>query len=271
MGKIMVEQIPMPQMGDRNRTIRVVLPGDYDQNLLKRYPVLYMHDGQNMVDPSPLSGYSWNVATVLTALENSGKIDGMIIVGIDTDDVNRLPEYTQAIDRRAEKRVRKICQGNLFMPAALPYTKFIVDTLKPYVDQHYRSLPDREHTGTFGSSCGGNVSILLGTLYNDVFGIVGAFSPAYWLVKEDLFSRLEAKDFLPETRVYHDMGLREVWHARWTYVRDAKKFHHLIEKKGLDEAHLKQVIDKDGRHTELFWQSRLPGFLTFAFGKTPQE
>jgi predicted alpha/beta superfamily hydrolase len=267
MGKIIIEQIPMPQMENLKRKIRVVLPENYDRNLSERYPVLYMHDGQNMTDPSPWSGYSWNVERIVSALENEGRIPGIIVVGIDTDDISRLSEYSQAIDKKAEKRVRKLCHGNLFVPGAFSYSSFIIETLKPFIDQKYRTLSDREHTGTFGSSCGGNISIFLGTLHNDVFGIIGAFSPAYWLVKEDLFQRVEAKHLDPHTWIYHDMGLKEAWHARWTYARDDRQFHGLIVDKGFDDRHLKQVVDKEGRHTELFWQSRLPDFLSFAFGK----
>lgn len=267
MGKIIIEEINMPQQGNRLRKIRICLPEQYARDSAKRFPVLYMHDGQNMVDPSPLSGYSWDVENTLKRLERQGSIDGIIVVGIDTDEVNRISEYTQAIDESAEPSVRKLCNGNLFLPGALPYAKFIIETLKPSIDQRYRTLPDREHTGTFGSSCGGNISIFLGTVYNDIFGVIGAFSPAYWLVRDDLFRRIEAKDFARETKVYHDMGAKEKWNARWTYVRDAHQFHRLLRRKGLDALHLKKVIDGEGRHTELFWQARLPDFLIFAFGK----
>ena len=265
MGKIMIEEMKAPQMGGRNRKIRICLPDGYDSNLLKRYPVLYMHDGQNMVDPSPLSGYSWNIELILKEMQKKHEIEGIIVVGIDTDEINRIPEYTQAIAKKAEKQVKKMGNGNLFLPEAHLYGRFIVDTLKPYIDQNYRTMPERENTGMFGSSCGGNVSLYLGTVYNDIFSIIGAFSPAYWLVEDDLFKRIEAKTFAPDTKIYHDMGTKEAPFAKFTFVRSAMKLQRLLLAKGFEDTRLKMVIDKDGLHTELFWQERFPNFIRFAF------
>jgi predicted alpha/beta superfamily hydrolase len=267
MGKIIIEEMQVAELGNRKRKIRVVLPDRYDKDIARRYPVLYMHDGQNMMDPSPFSGYSWNVEPILKNLEKAGKIDGIIVVGIDTDDANRIPEYSQAIAKKAEKELKKMLHGNLPLPEAHMYGKFIVESLKPYIDKNYRTLPDREHTGTFGSSCGGNVTLYLGTVYNDVFGVLGAFSPAYRIVEDDLFKRIEAKTYLSETRIYHDMGGKEVSFCRFRYVRMAHKFNDLMISKGFDSEHLMMVIDKEGRHSELFWQERLPNFFLFAFPK----
>lgn len=267
MGKMIVEKIAMPQQENRMRTIRVYLPGDYDQCLAKRYPILYMHDGQNMVDPAPFSGYSWDVQNILQRMEAAQETEGIIVVGVDTDDLHRIPEYTQAIDPRAVREVRRHFHGNLFEPAADIYAHFLVDTLKPHIDKKFRTLPDRENTGTFGSSCGGNIAIYLGTERNDVFGVVGAFSPAYWMVKEDLFRRVGAKTFQNPTRIYHDMGLWESGFPLFPYVRDDRIFHRLLLKAGLPSGDVRMILDPTGRHTELFWQSRLPDFLRFAFEK----
>jgi predicted alpha/beta superfamily hydrolase len=267
MGKIIHDEIVCPQLGNRNKKIHICLPQDYEKNLQKKYPVLYMHDGQNMVDPSPLSGYSWNVEPILAKMEKAGKIEEIIVVGIDTEDAFRIQEYTQAVSKRVEKQLEKALKGHPFLPEAHLYGKSIVETIKPYIDSHYRTLADREHTGMFGSSCGGNVSLYLGVIYNDLFGVLGAFSPAYFLVKEDLFPRLQAKTFLPETKIYHDMGAKETRFSYFTDVAMAKKFNKLMIAKGFDSDHLKMVIDKDGLHTELFWQSRLPEFIQFAFPK----
>lgn len=270
MGKLIVETIAMPQRENRLRTIRIYLPGDYDQCLAKRYPVLYMHDGQNMADPAPFSGYSWDVPNIMQRMEAARETDGIIVVGIDTDEANRIPEYTQAIDSRAERGIRRFFHGNLFEPAAEAYAHFLVETLKPHIDGKYRTLKNREHTGTFGSSCGGNISLYLGIEWNDVFGVIGAFSPAYWMVKGDLFHRVEAKTFQNPTKIYHDMGLWESAFPLFSAVGDDRKLHRLLLKAGLPPENVKMVLDPVGRHTELFWQSRLPDFLKFAFGKGPQ-
>lgn len=267
MGKLVIEKIAMPQRENQVRTIRIYLPGEYEQCPAKRYPVLYMHDGQNMVDPAPFSGYSWDVQNILQRMEKTQEIGGIIVVGIDTDDANRIPEYTQAIDPHAKREIRRLVPGPLLEPAADAYCHFLMDTLKPHIDENYRTLPDREHTGTFGSSCGGNIAIFLGIEFNDVFGIVGAFSPAYWIVKDDLFRRIGAKTFQKPTKIYHDMGLWESAFPLFPYLRDDRKFHRLLLNAGLPPTDLKRVMDPTGRHTELFWQSRLPDFLRFAFAK----
>lgn len=270
MGKIIVDEIRVSKLEKDRRTIRICLPENYDRDIQNRYPVLYMHDGQHMVDPSPESGYSWNVEPTLKKMQDDGEIDGIIVVGIDTNDANRIPEYSHAIDKKAEKIVKKMFKGSLFLPSAHLYGKFLVETLKPHIDKNYRTLPDREHTGTFGSSYGGNVSLFLGTVYNDVFGIVGAFSPAYWLLKNDLFKRIEAKIFLPETKIYHDMGSRETVFSRFTRVMQSHQLHRVMKKKGFDKTHLRMVIDPSGQHNELFWQERFPGFVRFAFPKSKE-
>ncbi len=266
MAKLEVLDFVMKELGSRRRKVRVILPKDYHQNLSKRYPVLYMHDGQNLVDPAPFSGYSWNVADSLDQLQNEGLIEGLIVVGIDSEDRYRIPEYTNAIAKNAERAVKKMNKGALFLPEAHLYGKFIVESLKPYIDQNYRTLPDRLNTGVCGSSCGGNVSLYLGAVYNDVFGIIGALSPAYWLVEDDLFQRIKTKEFLHGTKIYHDMGAKEHPLALFTYIRSAKRLASILDKK-FDSNHHLMVIDRVATHTELFWQSRFPQFVKWAYSK----
>jgi len=267
MAKMEVLDFVMKELGDRHRKIRVILPKDYNQNGNKRYPVLYMHDGQNLVDPAAFSGYSWNVSETLDHLQNDGYIDGIIVVGIDSEDRYRIPEYTNAIAKKAEKAVKKLNKGSLFLPEAHLYGKFIVESLKPYIDQNYRTLPDRLNTGLCGSSCGGNVSLYLGTVYNDVFGIIGALSPAYWLVEDDLFQRIKTKEYLEGTKIYHDMGAKEHPFALFNYIRNAKRLAAILDKKQFDDEHHLMVIDRVATHNELFWQSRFPEFIKWAYPK----
>ena len=265
MVKIEVIDFEIKELGGRHRKIRIILPDDYHHNIVKRYPVLYMQDGQNLVDPSAFSGYSWDVQATLSRLQKQGDIDGLIIVGIDSDEQYRIPEYTNSIAKNAQKAVLKLNRGSLFLPEAHLYGKFLVDTLKPYIDRNYRTLSDRLNTGLAGSSCGGNVSLFLGSVHNDVFGIIGAFSPAYWLVSDDLFDRFTAKNFLEGTKIYHDMGGKEHPLPRFTYVHNSRKLKAILEKKGFGEQHHKWVVDWKATHTELFWQSRFPDFIKWAF------
>ena len=267
MEKIEVLDFIIKELGNRNRKIRVILPNDYYQNIHAKYPVIYMHDGQNLVDPSGVSGYSWDVAKSITKLVDQKVIEGVIIVGIDSDDTYRIPEYTNAISKKAEKGIKKFTKGALFLPEAHLYGKFIVEVLKPYIDAHYRTKSDRENTAIAGSSCGGNVSMYLGTVYNEIFGIIGAFSPAYWIVKEDLFDRVANKNYLDNTKIYHDMGGKEnKFLSVFTCVKDAKKFDQILTKKITDSSRRLFILDKKATHTELFWQDRFPHFISWAFG-----
>ena len=268
MEKIEIIEFNIKELGGRHRNVRVILPQDYYQNVKKRYPVIYMHDGQNLVDPAKLSGYSWDVSNAITKLTNSNIIDGMIIVGIDSDDTYRIQEYTNALSKNAVKGIRKYTNQTIFLPEAHLYGKFLVEVLKPYIDQNYRTLPDRLNTAIAGSSCGGNVSLFLGAVYNEIFGIIGAFSPAYWIVKDDLYPRIENKTFLENTKIYHDMGGKEDGlKTPFTYVKAAKKMKKILDEKQLGNQNHLTVIDKKARHTELFWQDRFPGFVSWAFGK----
>jgi len=271
MEQIEVLDFIIKELSNRMRKIRVILPIDYYQNVKKNYPVIYMHDGQNLVDPSKLSGYSWDVAKAISKLVDKKIIKGVIIVGIDSDDVYRIPEYTNAISKKAEKGIKKYTNGNLFLPEAHLYGKFIVEVLKPYIDSNYRTLPDRINTAIAGSSCGGNVSLYLGTVYNEVFGVIGAFSPAYWIVKEDLFDRIKNKNYLKNTKIYHDMGGKESGLlSMFTCVKDAKLMEKILNDKEFNsESHL-FVLDKKATHTELFWQDRFPNFVAWAFGNQTQ-
>jgi len=267
MEKIEILDFKIKELGNRTRKIRVILPNDYYQNVKMNYPVIYMHDGQNLVDPSKLSGYSWDVANSISKLVDKKIIKGAIVIGIDSDEVYRIAEYTNAISKKAEKKIKKYSNGNLILPEAHLYGKFMVEVLKPYIDSNYRTLPDRLNTAIVGSSCGGNVSLYLGTVYNDVFGIIGAFSPAYWIVKEDLFDRIENKTYLENTKIYHDMGGKESGIlSLFTCVRDAKKMQRIINDKNFNSKNHRFVLDKRATHTELFWQDRFPNFVSWAFG-----
>lgn len=268
MDKIEIIEFNIKELGGRHRKVRVILPQDYYQNIKKRYPVIYMHDGQNLVDPAKFSGYSWDVANTVSKLTNDKIIQGMIIVGIDSDEVYRIQEYTNSLSKKAEKGIQKYTNQSLFLPEAHLYGKFLVEVLKPYIDQNYRTLPDRLNTAIAGSSCGGNVSLFLGAVYNEIYGIVGAFSPAYWIVKDDLYPRIKNKSFMDNTKIYIDMGGKEDGlRSIFTCIRAAKKMGKILEEKQLGNHNYLSVIDKNASHNELFWQDRFSGFLSWAFGK----
>ncbi len=163
--KIISTNFYMPQL-DRSRRIWIYLPPDYETSA-KNYPVLYMHDGQNLFDAATAFASEWNVDETLNALAEQGK-DVPFVVGIDNGGVDRIGEYTPWPNTQYGGG-----DGDKYM-------QFIVETLKPYIDQHYRTLPDRDNTGLMGSSLGGLISHYGTIKYQDVFSKAGLFSPSYW-------------------------------------------------------------------------------------------
>lgn len=253
------------ELNHRIKKIRVFLPKDYETTT-KKYPVFYMHDGQNLIDPSPHSGYSWDVVSTLDKLQKEKVTAGIIVVGIDADIEKRMHEYSHAFTEKAKKQIaiwtkkEGIAEGKM-------YADFLVKELKPLIDKTYRTKPERKYTATIGSSCGGNISLYLGVQYDDYFSTIGAFSPAYWFVKDDLFSLYEAKDFNKPMKIYHDMGMKEGSFPRLTFLRDVKRFHRILLGKEFDNQSLSVVIDKDATHTELFWQVRFFDFVKWVYNK----
>ncbi len=268
MSRLILESWNIETLAGRQRTVRILLPEGYDTDSDRRYPVLYMHDGQNLFDPSFWSGYSWDVARSVDRMQAEGKLTGIIVVGIDCGADTRIGEYSPAITPRAMSRLLRRTGGQSIVPEGEAYARFLVESLKPAIDSRFRTLPDREHTGTCGSSCGGNISLYLGLTHGDVFGIIGAFSPAFWIIAKDLFGRLHDSD-LGSLRIYHDMGGHEGSTALESLELTvyAWRLQRILTSVGLGADRLHFVFDRRARHTELFWQDRFPGFLAWAFGK----
>jgi len=162
---IMDEDFYMPQF-DRNRRIWLYLPPNYDSTT-DSYPVLYMHDGQNLFDAATSFAGEWEVDETLNDLYDEGKAVP-IVVGIDNGGGDRIDEYTPWPHPQYGGG-----DGAL-------YAEFIVETLKPYIDENFRTKPEQEFTGVMGSSLGGLISHYIGLKYQGVFSKAGVFSPSYW-------------------------------------------------------------------------------------------
>ena len=242
----------------RNKRIRIILPKDYFLGN-NNYPVLYMHDGQNLVDPSPFSNHSWEVMQTADKLHNITK--GIIIVGVDSDNQCRIMEYSNYLNSSAVKRLKRLKVKEI-QPEGDEYGKFLIEELKPIIDKEYRTLNDRMNTFMAGSSCGGNISIYLGLKHQDIFSCIGAFSPAYYIVKKGLYDFLDQIDYLDDFRIYHDMGTKENGAFSKIYFNEQKFFHNYIIKK-LPEKNILQVIDEGATHSEEHWAIRFEKFLLF--------
>ncbi len=188
---IMDEEFYMPQL-DRTRRIWLYLPPDYAQSE-SYYPVLYMHDGQNLFDQITSFAGEWEVDETLNDLVSEG-FRVPIVVGIDHGEDFRIDELTPWYNAEYGGG-----QGDEYMA-------FIVETLKPYIDANYRTLADRDNTGILGSSLGGLISTYGSLKYQEVFSKSGSFSPAYWINSDSIWDFVAENGMMDETRFYQNIG-----------------------------------------------------------------
>jgi len=249
-GKVFTFEMDMPQLGAAGRRIWVYLPPGYDSSA-RRYPVLYMHDGQNLFDPGSSFCGVWAVDETLDALFRKKKTKGVIVVGIDNGGDERWNEYSPWCGEDGTGQ----CSGD-------KYARFIIDELKPQVDKRLRTLPGREHTGVAGSSLGGIISFYIALKYPRVFSRAGVFSPSFWFARaeaEQLIKRARTQQGL---RIYMDVGTEEGDH-RDDYLRDAGGLSALLTgKKGVEH---RFIIDKGGIHNEKAWAKRFPAAFLWLF------
>lgn len=227
------------------RNVYIYLPKGYSQRGTRRYPVLYMHDAQNLWDPARSTyGETWKVTEALNDLIDKKLIPPLIVVAVDNTN-ERTTEYTH------ERDEERATGGK-----AADYVDYLTFDLKRYIDHVYATKPTRDYTGIMGSSLGGLVSVFAATRYPEVWGLVGALSPAIWWTKYSILDHVRAAP-LPE-RFYTDSGT-----AGGERPEDAKLLEKTYRDRGLKETKL--VIDEGAEHNERFWAQRLPGALRFLY------
>lgn len=179
---------------NRDRTVRVYLPPGYD-SCNKHYPVLYMHDGQNLFDEATSYSGEWRVDKSLNQLAYDQELE-LIVVGIDNGKQHRLNELSAwKHDTYGAGDGQK-------------YLDFIVYELLPHINEHYRTLQGREHTGLMGSSMGGLMTHFAIFRYPEVFGKGGIFSPSFWYAS-DVFDFTRNHHIPHDARLYYLMGSEE--------------------------------------------------------------
>ncbi len=234
---LVLPQVYSPQL-DNRRDIIVYLPRSYFSGR-RHYPVIYLQDAQNLFDAATsFAGVEWQVDETLEVLSAEGL--EAIAVGIPHMSEQRLNEYTPPTNpwwRGTGDR----------------YVGFIVETLKPIIDQAFRTQPDRTHTGLFGSSLGALISLYGFFERPDVFGCCGAMSPSVWVGRGLIHQNIRA----PQTgdRLYLDNGTREN-SARMLYEQ-------LLAHGYRENSEVKYVIEEGGQHMEAAWARRLPDALRF--------
>jgi predicted alpha/beta superfamily hydrolase len=241
-----VDGFASPQLGNE-RKLRILLPASYDGNPGKRYPVLYMHDGQNLFDAKTAAyGTEWNIDEVAGRLAAQGDMREAIVVGIDNTP-ERIAEYTPCCDARA---------GGGKVEA---YGRFLVDTVKPYVDGHYRTLPGKADTAVMGSSLGGVASLYLAQRYPQVFGQAGIVSGSFWWNGGALVGAAPRPSSTP-VRLYLDGG------TAMDGIEGTRAFRKALLRNGWREgADLLYVEDEGGIHNEQSWAGRVHRALRWFF------
>ncbi|MCF7832275.1 MAG: hypothetical protein K9N05_01705 [Candidatus Marinimicrobia bacterium] len=250
-----IEDFTMPQL-ERTRCLRVYLPPGYG-NSLKRYPVMYMHDGQNLFSDATAYSGEWGIDETLEKMIKKKEIPKMIVVGIDNHSRYRLNEYTpfpfeyhgQEIDAEAQL-----------------YGRFLVETLKPYIDKHYRTKKGRKFTAVSGSSMGGLVSVYLALEYQEIFSKVGALSSAFGVCRDDLIGFIAQHPKEYPIRFWLDAGTEEGENMKietnQIQIRNA-----LIAAGWEDSSEVIFKIYEGAEHHESYWRQRFGDVLEFLWDK----
>lgn len=230
----------MPQL-QTTRRIWIYLPEGY-QSGNNRYPVMYMHDGQNIFDEFTAGFGEWGVDECLDTLIRNGKLP-CIVVGIDNSP-RRINEYNPYAFKQFGKGL-----GD-------KYVEFLVKNLKPFVDKKYRTKPGKNNTIIAGSSMGGLISYYAMLQYPNVFGKAGIFSPAFWTAKEiNRLTALRSKEL--DGRLFFYMGKLE----GNEYVKDMNKIVEQLQK--YPGINIYTIIDPNGRHNEVAWRKWFPEFYNY--------
>jgi predicted alpha/beta superfamily hydrolase len=232
---LMAEPLAMPGL-NRQRQIRIYVPPNYAKTD-QRYPVLYMHDAQNLFDTATAYAGEWGVDETMNALSASGRLD-LIVVGIDNGGEKRMTELNP-------------WPNNQFgAPEGKEYVDFIVNVLKPLIDKQYRSKPERANTAIMGSSMGGLISHYAINQYPQVFSKAGIYSPSYW-ISDAAIQFIESKPVPKDARLYMATGEKEGGNQ----VPDAQRAYTSILKSGHPAANVSLKIVAGAEHNEKFWRN----------------
>jgi predicted alpha/beta superfamily hydrolase len=233
----------MPQF-DRHRTIRILLPPDYATSPNKRYPVVYMQDGQNLFDPATaFGGRDWQIPKTIDKLPKKYQA---IIVGVDNGGIDRINEYTP------------FKRGNEGGQAAL-YGAFLMETLKPFIDKTYRTLPQREMTGIAGSSLGGLLSLFIGLKNGEIFGKIGVFSPSIWFNPAIMKMVENHKNVKSQ---FYVLGSKT---ESRTMEKHLQELYWAFKKGGFSDDTIRVTVRNRGEHNEIFWGREFEQMMRFFF------
>jgi predicted alpha/beta superfamily hydrolase len=250
---------PSRILGNR-RDVLVYLPRGYRRFSRRRYPVLYLHDGQNVFDAATsFSGVEWGVDETAERLIQKKLIEPLIIVAVANMGEDRVHEYAPTpgvieVKARRKKRSRGL---------ARLYGQFLMHELKPYVDRKYRTKPGGEFTGLGGSSLGGLVTLAIGILYPHAFSRLIVMSPSIWWDDFAIYRLVDSIEQKLPLKIWLDTGTAE---PGWERARDLR--NRLVEKGWRLRSDLQYMEAEDADHSETAWARRVEPALRFLYPPT---
>lgn len=236
-----------------DRDVTIYLPPGYNDRDDVRYPVLYMHDGQNLFEPERafIPGQHWRVVEAADETIGGRTARPMIIVGIDNTGSSRIDEYTPTNDAARHGGGK-----------ADDYGRMIIEELKPIIDAKYRTLTDAPNTAIGGSSLGGLATLHLGLTHPDTFGHMAVMSPSVWWDNRAVLSEVERFRAPKRPRIWLDMGGREGVEG----LNDARLLRDKLRMNGWrDGEDFHYFEDRRADHSERAWAKRVPAVLEFLF------
>ena len=240
--------VTIPKLsGDKTRRVYIYLPASYEKNSQKRYPVMYMFDGHNVFfDSDATFGKSWGMNKYM---ERSKKELIIVAVECNHEGNRRLVEYSPMNYENASMgKIRG--KGNVYM-------NWLVNTLKPYIDENYRTLPDRNNTLLCGSSMGGLMALYGVTVYNHVFQRAACLSPSIWVSPGKVLEIIARSHIRRDTCIYMDYGSEEMFNHAANAESLISTAHLLLTKR----VNLALRVVPGGDHSEASWEKQIPIFM----------
>lgn len=248
-----------------DRRIRVLLPKDYDKEDWANYPVLYMHDGQNVFySKESFSGHSWKV---IPTLKHNRQLPKLIVVAIDNAGENRLHEYGPWLTDVGKTPETSSVGGD-----GMAYADWVVHVVKPFIDQTYRTKPEPQHTLLAGSSMGGIITAYMGAAYPQVFGRLGVFSLASWFSERDFLRFCDSHPLDKASKVFIQVGTKEgdevdelfISNMNQTYIDCSLRYYQSLLRTGLPLDNIDLNIMANEIHHEKHWADHFLEFLQFS-------
>jgi len=252
---VLSKEFEIPNL-NRKRTVRLYLPPGYYKSK-EAFPVVYMHDAQNIFDTETSYSGEWGVDETLNKLYRDKNFK-VIVVGIDNGGSKRLDEYSPW-----KNDAYGGGEGD-------DYLDFLVNALKPFIDSNYKTLTDKKNTAIIGSSMGGLISHYAGLKYPAIFGKIGVFSPAFWFAPEvKEFSKKHGG--LKDTRMYFLAGGKEGSNTAYNEisktVKDMNTMVETLNNQGFTPENVTSKVVPEGRHNEKLWRTNFEESMLWLFQK----